>query len=260
MTTPERLRPAGLRGAKFGARPAHALTFAEVFDPRILPTPPASFGHYRRLGPIGMLGNDRLSTCVPAMAAHRVMYWRAGVEDQAIFDDASVVATYREVSPYSPFIPFSDQGTDMSTFPDHWQRVGILDAAGQRHRIDLWVTLEIGDWKNFVLAMWLCDGADLGVALPRDAEAMFSAGKPWHGANHGPQGDGHGIAGFGINSHGDLVVGTWGALQAIDREWWSAYTVWLDAPISIEALDRKGLSPEQYDREAIEFYVRKLRQ
>jgi hypothetical protein len=253
-------RPTGKRGAVFGARPPHAATFAAFFDAANLPAPPASFGHYKNLGPLGMLANDRLSDCVVAMACHRVMYWAAAAGRQVTFSDASAISTYSEATGYSPIVPFSDQGTDMSAFPDYWQRTGILDAHNNRHRIDLWVTLELGDWDNFIQACWLFDGCDMGVALPSDAESMFAAGHPWWGANHGAQGDGHGVAAYGINSKGSLVLATWGDLQACDRAWWEAYTVWLDCPVSIEALDAKGLSPEGYDRAGLLDYARRLRQ
>src|SRR5262249_14222720 len=116
-------RTPGMRGAKFGARPSHVLAFTDLFDATALPKPPPTFGHYQRLGPLGMMMNDKLSCCVVAMAQHRIMYWRAAAGGKATFNDDVTVANYREVSPYSPFIPFSDQGVDMSTFPDHWQRV-----------------------------------------------------------------------------------------------------------------------------------------
>ena len=253
-------RIAGKRGALFGAKPAHAAPFSAFFDAALLPAPPASFGHYANLPELGMLGNDRLSDCVVAMAAHRLMYWNAAAGRRVEFSEENVIRTYREVSGYNPMIPFSDRGVDMSTFPDYWQRTGVLDAAGERHRIDLWVTLELGNWDNFVLACWLFDGCDMGVGLPQDAEAMFSAGHPWWGPSHGDQGDGHGVAAYGVNSKGSLVIATWGALQAVDRAWWEKYTVWLDCPVSIDALGAKEISPEGYDRAALLAYARKLRQ
>lgn len=254
-------RVAGKRGAVIGAAPSHVARFASFFDAAaLMPSAPKTFGHYANLPALGMLGNDTVSDCVVAMAAHRSMYWNAAAGRRVNYSTESILKTYGEATGYNPLVPFSDRGTDMSQFPDYWQKTGILDADGNRHKIDLWVTLELGDWDNFVLACWLFDGCDMGVALPGDAERMFEVGQPWNGANHGAQGDGHGIAAYGINSKADLVVATWGALQAIDRPWWEAYTVWLDCPVSLEALGTKDLSPEGYDRPALLEYARKLRQ
>ena len=254
-------RPAGRRGAKFGtaASAARLPRFGAFFDAAELPTPPPAFGHYHAMGPLGMLGNDRTGDCVFAMGAHRSMYWLAPKAVQPYFTDASVTTSYGEMTGYTPWNPLSDQGTDMSLFPEWWMKHGILDGSGNRHKCDAYVTLELGNWNQFVLACWLFDGVDIGVALPHDAENMFSRGLPWAGANHGAQGDGHAIAGFGINSKSLLVAGTWGALQGIDRAWWEAYTVWLDCTFSIEALDAKGVSPEGFDRVGLAKYMARLR-
>jgi hypothetical protein len=253
-------RTAGRRGAKFGAAPHHLPTFGAFFDAKQLPTPPPTFGHYHGLGSnIGMLGNDRTSDCVFAMGAHRSMYWLAPQGIVPHFTDASVVSSYAEMTGYSRWLPWSDRGADMSQFPAWWMKHGILDGAGKRHKCDAAVTLELGNWDQFVLACWLFDGVDIGVALPLDAETMFERGTPWEGAKHGAQGDGHGIAGFGINSKGLLVTGTWGGLQAIDRAWWEAYVVWLDCTFSMEALDAKGLSPEGFDRAGLLGYMARFK-
>lgn len=255
----EAIRKAGRRGATFSSDGAHLPKFGAFFDAAALPKPPPSFGHYRGLGALGMLGNDKTSDCVFAMAAHRSMYWLAPQGARPTFTAASVIQSYGEMTGYRWWKPFSDQGTDMTKFPEWWMKHGILDAAGNRHRCDAFVTLELGNWDQFVLAMWLFDGVDIGVALPADAERLFQQGRPWTGIYHGPQGDGHGIAGYGINSAGMLVAATWGDLQAIDRLWWHEYVVWLDCTFSMEALDAKGLSPEGFDRAGLESYMARFR-
>jgi hypothetical protein len=251
-------RTAGKRGAKFGSA-AHLPKFSAFFDAAALPQPPVAFGHYHDIGSLGMLGNDRLGDCVFAMGAHRSMYWLAPRGIRPYFTDASVSTSYGEMTGYTPFNPFSDQGTDMALFPQWWKNHGILDGSGNRHKCDAYVTLELGNWNEFVLACWLFDGVDIGVALPDDAERTFSRGLPWAGSGHGAQGDGHAIAGFGINRLGLLVAATWGALQGVDRAWWEAYTVWLDCTFSLEALDTKGVSPEGFDRLGLTKYLAGLR-
>lgn len=239
-----------------GKRPANAryrkgmLKMADFFDISKIVVP-TIFGHYNRLPALGMLGNEYVGCCVEAGAAHHVMYWCAAAgRPIPQFTDDNVYSDYSAATGYNKLNPFSDQGTDMSAWTQYFKKPGIIDAAGVRHTIvDYVVTVEVGNWDKLMLAMYLFDGAGIGVDLPQSAMTQFDAHQPFTIVAGSPSEGGHYMAGFGRNSKQQAVVGTWGDLQGITKEWYERFNDETNAYISLELLDTKtGLTPENYDK------------
>lgn len=235
------------------------LRMVDIFDvDAILPKVPKLFGHSSKLpSNIGILGNDQVGNCVFAGGCHHVMYWNVAARKPIpLFTTADAIEDYSAFTGYVPGNPLTDQGTDMSTFPNYFKSPGLRDSEATRHTIvDATVSIQPGLWTHLMVAMYLFDGAGIGLNLPQSAEDQFDAGEPWTYVSDSPIIGGHYIAGFDDNSKGQGVAGTWGGLTAFDESFYSNYSDETNAYISLELLDAKGLSPELYDRAALEKYI-----
>src|SRR6516164_1546829 len=127
-----------LRLGKRPARPhAYQLHFGNYFNFSKLPKPPAVFGHEGLVSDWQMLGNDQYGDCVFAGAAHEEMLWhREGGLELPPFDDKSVLENYSEVTGFNPADPNTDQGADVVKAATYRKNIGLLDAAGNRHKVD----------------------------------------------------------------------------------------------------------------------------
>jgi hypothetical protein len=236
---------------------AVALKFGAFFSLPDLPKLPAVFGHERVIADWGMLGNDAHSCCVFSGAAHETMMWTAERGAAAVFTDAVVLADYAAVTGYSSGNPASDRGTDMERAAAYRRKTGIVDAAGRRHVIDAYVDLEIGNLDELWAAVWLFGAVGVGYALPLSAQRQFEAGKCWTNVLS-PVLGGHYVPAVGRNSRGDIVGVTWGRNQGIAPAFYEAHNICSIAFLSLENLDEKGLSPEQFDRVRLEAMLREF--
>jgi hypothetical protein len=238
------------RLGKKPARPdAVSFRFAAFFNAAHLPTPPMAFGHVygpdQQL-PWGMLANDDYADCVFAGAAHETMIWTNEAHNLASFDDAAVLSDYAAVTGFNPDDPSTDQGTDMQQAASYRRKTGILDAKGQRHKIDSYVALTPGDANQLALAAYLLGAVGVGLRFPESAMNQFEAREPWTIVDQQTPAGGHYVPCVGRNSHGHFLVVTWGRIQAMTPEFYARYCDEAVAYLSIEALTNE-LSPEGFD-------------
>jgi hypothetical protein len=230
----------GKRAARHGAI-RHR--FKDFFDASALPKPTDVFGRtsYFPEDGWGILGNDKAGCCVWSGGDHLVMLWRAlGGHGPTPFTDQTVFEDYGTTG-YDPMQDDAngdnptDNGTDMVTAAAYWQKTGLLDATGARHKIDGYVSLETGNIEEVALAAYLFGGVGVGALLPGDAEDQFDANQPWTLSKfHGE--DGHYFPIVGRNHEGNLLAVTWGRLQAVTPAWLAR---WMDegvAYLSLESL------------------------
>ena len=57
------------------------------------------------------------------------------------------------------------------------------------------------------------------------------------------------------NSAGNFLVLTWGRLHAATPAWLATYMDEGSAPLSVEMLNAKGVSPESYDAPTLQKYL-----
>lgn len=212
---------------KLGKKPARPEAFphrfAAFFPAASLPVPPLVFGKPGLIPNPGMLANDRASNCVEVDAAHHVMYWNA-LANRPIprFSDAAVLSDYSKQAGYDPRDPSTDAGTDLGEYAAYWRDLGVIDADGVRHRIDLSVSIPPGRGAvdGVVLAAYLFGAVSVGIQLPESAQEQFDRLEPW--TPPGPLGavnvGGHCITVCGRNSHGNILAWTWGRLTAMTHE------------------------------------------
>ncbi|MDE2106686.1 MAG: hypothetical protein KGL39_56240 [Patescibacteria group bacterium] len=239
---------------KLPARPgATSFKFSTFFNASALPTPPKSFGHYGAGQglPWGMFANDRYGDCVWAGAAHETMIWgHEGGAAPAQFRDDDVLADYAAVTGFDPRRPETDQGTDMTEAASYRRKVGVVDAAGVRHKIDSYVALRPGDVDQLALATYIMGAAAVGLRFPDSAMTQFDHHQPWTVVPGSPVNGGHYVPCVGVNSAGHLLVVTWGRIHAMTFDFYRTYSDEAMAYVSLEAL-RNNLSPEGFDADRL---------
>lgn len=246
---------------KLGKRPARkgaiSFKFGDYFDRSALPTPPLRIGHEKIGTPWPMLANDKYSCCVFASAAHQHMTWTHMGGKTALFSDANVLADYAAVTGFKPDDPDSDAGTDMGQAMEYRRKIGIIDQAGMRHKVDAYVDLRAGEPDDAALGLYLTGGVSLGLQLPTYAMDQFEQGKPWVPmAKSGMEG-GHCVDLVTRNSDGNYVIVTWGRLHAMSPEFLARYSDEAALPLSLEIL-RDKVSPDGFDESTLRRDVGRL--
>lgn len=212
---------------KTGKKPARPdavqLKFASYF--RVagkLPPVPLRFGDPSLVPSPGFLGNDQWGDCAWADADHGTMMVNASLGKTVSFTAADALADYGSTG-FTPTNPATDQGTDLQQCAEYRQKTGVIDAAGNRHKIDIYTALRAGELDELALAGYLYKAVSVGVMLPASAQDQFNMGMPWT-VVPGEQGrDGHAITFIGRNSLGNYLFFSWGRLQAATPEWLQAY-------------------------------------
>jgi hypothetical protein len=237
---------------KFGYVPSHPdavkLEFHNYVDLSKLPKVPENYGHYQKVSQWDMLGNDQYGDCVWAGGAHRVMLWNAANNKIVKFSDTSVLSDYAKVTGFNPDDPNTDQGTDPATAAQYEQTVGLLDAAGNRHKIGAYLKLRTGNWNELVTASYLFGSVGMAITVTDTAQRQFAAHQPWTSAPGNVEG-GHYVPVVG-RFGGFMQAVTWAALQPFDQGFFEDNNVELLAYVSTEYLTA-GKSPEGFDQAAL---------
>lgn len=248
---------------KLGKRPARkgAVTFkfGDFFDPRKLPTPPATFGHYSKVENFFMLGNDQYGNCVWAGAAHEHMVWSlAGGRPRTRFLTKNVLSDYAAVTGFDPAKPDTDQGTDMSAAASYRRKTGVIGANGKRNLIDSYVALRVGNIDQLALSIWLMGAAGIGLQMPQSSLDQFDRGETWTVPKRSTATGGHYVSGVGRNKVGNFLVVTWGKVHEMTPEFYERYNDETIAYISLDILNEKKLSPEGFDADTLRKHLAAL--
>jgi hypothetical protein len=246
-------------GKKLARSEAVLFKFSNYFDLERLPNPNTVFGHYPLVKDWGILGNDKHGNCVLAGGDHEEMIWNAEGKHDVLFNETTALADYSALTGYDPNDPTTDHGTDMSDAAEYRRKTGLIDVNGNRHKVDAYVSLKVGDVKELVAATYLFGAVGVGLYMPSYAMKAFINDEPWiRDASTGFVG-GHYVPCVGRNSRDFLLVVTWGRLHSMSPEFYQQFNDETIAYISLDALDAKGLSPEGFDKAALTSYLNRLR-
>ncbi|WP_405490505.1 hypothetical protein [Nocardia sp. NBC_00511] len=240
---------------KFGKLPARinatTLKLATYLDSTVLPKVPAEFGHEKAIADYGMLGNDEVADCLWAGAGHETMIWGREANTDIEFTEQSVLSDYSAVTGYNPLDPESDKGTDMQAAASYRRRIGVLDAAGTRHRVGAYVALTPGDPDELAAASYIFGAVGIGLRVPAYAEAEFNANQPWD-VRHGNSQivGGHYVPVVGRRA-GQFCVVTWGRVQEMTVGFYRRYCDEALVYLSTEMLT-SGISPEGFNLAALQ--------
>lgn len=235
---------------KLGKTPARKgavkLKLRDYLTPAALPAPPKDFGHEDLVKlPWGMLGNDKYGDCVWASKAHQVMLWNAEGGNSVTFGEDGVLSDYTTVTGFSPIDPSSDQGTDMQLAASYWRQTGVVDAAGERHKIAAYLAITPGDVQEHMLALYLFGTVDIGIRVPTYAQDQFSAGKPWTRRVCYRIEGGHCVP-LVARRNGMFVCVTWGREQAMTDGFFKTFNDESLVALSMEML-KQGISLDGFN-------------
>lgn len=187
--------------------------------PRVLGTP-GIVPHWK------MLANDQWGCCVIAGGDHEHMAACAiGGRPPANFDDRSCLSDYSAITGFDPRDPDSDQGTDMEMAARYRRRNGLLDADGNRHKIDAYAALQAGNVKHLAMALYLFKGGvGVGVKWPSTGMDQFDAGGPLKYDRRATIEGGHYMHCPGRNANGNFRVVTWGEEVEMTPKFYERYS------------------------------------
>ena len=185
-----------------------------------------------------MDGNDTIGDCTCAAIAHMVSLWTAFQGSMVKPTKDQTVAVYSAVTGYDPITGANDNGAAITDVLNYWRTVGI---AG--HKIDGWAQVDNTNLPEVKQAIYLFGGIDIGLQVPQSAMDQNANGEEWSVVhNDGGIVGGHSIPAFDFNrSYGRGA--TWGMNQAFEWHFWMKYVDECYAPISMDWLNSKGISP-----------------
>lgn len=168
-----------------------------------------------------MFGNDALSDCTAAAAAHLREVWTAYAQGSAsVTSEADVITFYELCSGYNPANPATDRGAVMQDCLDVWRKTGLSG-----DKILAFFQINPTDLAEVKAALYMLGGNYVGINFPRSAMAQFNAGQPW---TYDPNADntiigGHCVHLGAVDANGLMKVTTWGRTQVVTADWWGRF-------------------------------------
>jgi hypothetical protein len=225
---------------------AYQARLSKYLDYSQVPTPPQVFGHQGLISDWGMLANDQYGCCVWSGGEHETMlFFRMGGLEAPPFDNISTIQNY-ETTGFNPSDPSTDNGTDVVTAAQYRRDTGLVDAAGNRHKVQQFALVTPGDLDHVTKAAYIFGAVGVGIKFPDSAMEQFQNGQPWDVVRGSKIQGGHYVPLVGRNKYGNLLVITWGQIQEMTPEFAKAYMDEACAYIDVNVL-QNNVSPEGYD-------------
>lgn len=248
------------------------LDLKKYLNYRLLPTPPAEFGHYPLISQWGMLGNGPDPTNPPALAdgagdcaiagpEHQIMCWNAVAARTIPFSVTTTLGNYTAITGFQLLQPDgqpwptdpdtgeqnnpTDQGTDLATMAEHWRTTGFLDDTGMPHTIEAYVATDPGNLQEAWVAQYIFESVTFGFALPESALEQAQAGEVWDVVSGSTIAGGHCVPGFG-RANGLNAGVSWGNPVFWTPRWFQTYNNQGIVPLSPEMMVR-AVSVEGFD-------------
>jgi hypothetical protein len=179
-----------------------------------IPAPPESVNYAADAQPaLGeMYLNDQLGDCVIAMMAHAGGVFLGNAGRRLFMTPEQITALYAAIGGYVPGDPSTDNGCDLQTALNYWQRHGLLPKP-YPHKIKAWIAVDATNIQEVQTALWLFENLAFGVNLPDEWISPFPAasGFLWAYAGDPDPMNGHAFPGVAYNRHG-VKISTWGML------------------------------------------------
>lgn len=219
------------------------ITFKQVTEGITLPTPPMNFGHGLMFGDgeysydWQMNGNGPDNTvapgfqgagdCVEAMMAHVTREAnKLGGHPVSVTGKESI-KVYSEITGYVLDDSSTDNGTDMRTAMGYWRSTGMLDTAGNRHKIGAYVSINPTDINELWQACYVFSAVAIGFNFQQAQYHQFGSGT-WDYDPSSTVDGGHCVPCFGRNngrvglvSWANHVWGTKAFYQNLNEEAWA---------------------------------------
>jgi hypothetical protein len=243
-----------------GKKPARPGAVKVAFDDMVktsqLAAPPPSFGHSNLVHVWNMLMNNVIGCCAISGGEHEDMLWTAEAGKIASFvapqkapAKQPTVLNYSAVTGYVPGPELTnpdapenptDQGTDIPTLIKYRYQTGLVDAQGNRHKIDGAVSLKPGDWNQLKYASYYFDGVGLGIKMCQEWMDSFNASgnTVWDEVDDPTWIGGHYVTGVAWN--GNIIPISWGEPVQITQAGYEMASDETFAYITAEKITPKG--------------------
>lgn len=233
-------------------------------------TLPWSFGHGRAFADWEMLGNGPdpsvrpgfggAGCCVFSGGDHEHMLaTKLGAPPTADFNGATAIADYSAVTGYIIGDDSTDQGTYVRDAMKFRRSTGLIDAAGARHKIGAYVSINPKDFYELLLATYVFTAVGIGFEFPETAWEQTDNGEPWDVVDENASIDGgHYVCTVGRAGKDTVGVVTWGKRQAMTRAFYERYNDETWAIVFPETLHRNGINERGYDLSALSTLLGRL--
>lgn len=207
---------AGLLGKKPATQDLKDIRFSLLREAAAEVTPvikvPTRFGHGTIFSGTRwqMLGNGPDNSVAPGFKGAGCCVWSTyghiAMEAAKInrhtlhIGGAQTIQDYASSTGYVIGDDSTDNGTDMREGMKYWQKTGILDADGHRHKVGAYIALDPKDWDQLMEAVYIFGWVAMGFDFPQSAWQQFDEGGPWDVVPDSPSDGGHAVPVFGRSS------------------------------------------------------------
>ena len=199
------------------------------------------------------LGNNEHGCCVEA-AIYRAIecrlanIWGGGFTPQTY----EVLGLYARLTGFNPATGLPDEGTDTVQAMTSWATKGVTWGPYPTLDVSLWAHVDPSNDDHVASALAMAGPVQITLALPSMAQVIERWSQaPGNGAGWEPASWGyHRVCGVGYSG---LIrtVRTWGNDVPVHPEFWKAYVVAVDVPLSREWLNITGRTWSGLDWEGL---------
>jgi hypothetical protein len=151
-------------------------------------------------------------TCADVAHAIRMEAHDSGRAVPAI-SSRTVIEQYADLSGYNPRTGDNDDGLEIRDVLRYRLHEGFADDAGTRHKIGVYVRVDVEDWRLLREACWLFPGLSIGLSITQAQMDQFDANETWSYVPGSPDLGGHDVPIVGHPRGGLWTVISWGRRQ-----------------------------------------------
>lgn len=197
------------------------------------PDAPPRFGHGSMFKNWEMLGNGPDDSVVPGFKGAGNCVLAGGDHETretaklggkiVTFTGANAIADYSAVTGYVIGDDSTDQGTEVRKALSYRRKTGLIDAAGKRHKIGAYVSIDPKNWDELMQAVYVFSAVGIGFEFPSYAWDQFDNGEPWDVLPGGFIEGGHYVPIMGRSSRNIGGSVSWGRRQPMTRGFYETF-------------------------------------
>jgi hypothetical protein len=199
-----------------------------------------------------MMLNDSLGDCTCAAAGHMIEQWTTYAGSPFTPPDSAILTAYEDpsVGDYNPNDASTDNGAVMLDVLNYWRQTGIGG-----HKIFAFMKVNLANMDEVREAVYLFGNVYWGVQLPASAQGADSWTVPDGGVaspNGSPGSWGGHCVPIVAMSPETLTCVTWGETLKMSHGFFSDYGDEGYAVLSLDWIEKNGLSPGQFNLKQLE--------
>jgi len=234
-------------GRMKGCNPSHPGTLLRaMFVPAqlaALPPPPSEYDAHNGFDGYRMFLNDTYGDCVVAEFANAITGLTfATLGSPTDIKDSDVKANYFAQT------GGRDNGLDLASALDYWNKHGLIDAEGKLHKPDVYGGVDPQNIAEFDTANYYCDGLDIAIATPGSFMNSEDGDVVDWTSSRSPGPITHCVGISGKNGDGNYKLITWAGIRWATPRWVVACCseAWA-RPLMSDRLCPNGVTLEGFD-------------